>query len=478
MPLFRCSCRQVRESDVIGALIPPEQPNAARPAADAADVSATAAGSSGVGRSNSETSTIAEILVLDDSALAVALSFLDLSDVPSITCVCRHFHRVAYAPDGDRLLWSSLLKTHCPSLYELFGTANRQYDEDMAKRMSYVLIKNAPNRRFRRRKKKKKILKERVFSINNIHRDLIRRHFEICASSYNQVHPMRRMQLYSDGSVKDFSDDYTDYRPAPHPMVDSLGRVETLYREPTSNIDRYAILAEFKLRTMTVEDDGSATFGNDPNQPMFACILSSSSDLIWKQDNVKHVYFRQTAVYERDISGNAEDLATLKRVFTNQVYSADVTFPACMTISKINMDTGWQKLLYRTEICVWGKSVARAPNIRNVVIEPFPIRYDEADFVPFVVQQMEHDGALSQGDIAFWKNNFFTSVYPQLRLSFDTSSCIDPTDPLGPTFSDVLSSPMSATFSIATIKMQSGTRSPQMSPAVDELELQKFLGCM
>ena len=463
MPLFKCSCRQISESDVVvGSPAPQEE---AAPAESSPITSAAVAEG---------------ILVLDDSALAVALSFLDLQDVPTITYVCRHFHRVTHSATGDRLLWSSLLKTYCPPLHELFGSANRQYDEATAKRLSYVLVKNDHNRRRKllKKKKKKKLanLAERMVTIDHIHRDLMRRHIEICASTYNQVMYLRRMELGPDGSVKDFADDYADYRPAPHPMVDSFGRMETLYREPASNISRYAILVEFQPRSMSMEEDGGVCFSNELCPPLLAFKMLPS-DLQWKKCLDQFVFYRSTAIYEKDVSAY-DGIQTLKDLIRVRASSRNHTFPCCIAVSKINLDTGSQKLLYRGEICIWRPSARIVPNTINFIVEPLPVRYDHGSFVFPHLQQSEMNLPKPNNELS--KNHTFISCRPQISFSFDVSGCsrnIMTPDSAMVRHDDVFTSPLTATFSLAVLRMLSDKADlkPPTSPAVNEEELQNFL---
>lgn len=465
MPLFKCSCRQISESDVvIGSPAPQEEaPVESSPAIT----------------SNSSAIVAEGILVLDDSALAVALSFVDLQDVPSITYVCRHFHRVVHSAAGDRLLWSNLLKTYCPVLHELFGTANRQYDEAMAKRLSYVLLKNDHSRRRMIRKKKKKkatIVAERIVSVDHIHRDLLRRHLEIGASSCSRLRCTKRMELHRFGSVKTFSDENIESIPAPHPMIDSLGRMETLYREPASNISRYAILVEFQLRTMVGKPHEKTL--SIPGHPLLSFKMLSS-DLQWKTSLDHHVEFRPTAMYEKDISDNEEALAALNALLLQRITTNNHSLPITIAVSKVNIDTGSQKLLYRDGTCVWRPSRSLGTNTINVVVEPIPIVYESpAGFIPTKMQKLEWRAA----EIAprrIVRVDTIILCLPLIRFSYDVSSF---TMLLGENLllntEDIIASPVNVTFSVAVMKMLSDRNdSPltPLSPAVCAEELQRFL---
>ena len=461
MPLFKCSCRQISESDVV-IRSPAPQEEAAAPSESSPITSAAVAEG---------------ILVLDDSALAVALSFMDLQDVPSITHVCRHFHRVVHSAAGDRLLWSSLLKTYCPPLHELFGSANRQYDEAMAKRLSYVLVRNDRSRRRMIRKKKKEkatIVAERIVSVDHIHRDLLRRHFEIGASSYSRLRCTKRMELHRFGSVKMFSDEDIGPMPAPHPMVDSLGRMETLYREPASNISRYAILVEFQLRTATV----GKPLERNLSIPLFSFKMLSS-DLQWRISLDHHVEFRPTAMYEKDISDNEEALAALNALLLQRITTNNHSLPINIAVSKVNIDTGSQKLLYRDGTCVWRPSRSLETNTINVVVEPIPIVYESpAGFIPTKMQKLEWRAA----EIAprrIIRVDTIMLCLPLIRLSYDVSSfTMLLSENMLLNTEDIIASPVNVTFSVAVIKMLSdrnNTPLTPLSPAVCAEELQRFL---
>lgn len=486
MPLFKCSCRQVSDSDVIRS--PAPQGKVTNNVTPSPANSAAAAATEG-------------ILTLDDSALAVALSFLDLQDVLSITHVCRHFLRVTHSAAGDRLLWSSLLKTYCPPLHELFGTANRQYDEIMAKRMSYVLVKNVQNRRrFLAKKKRNKnaIVAERIVSLDHIHRDLLRRHLEIGASSYSRLLCTKRMELHRFGTVKMFSDEDIEFIPAPHPMIDSLGRVETLYREPASNISRYAILVEFQLRpsVITPHERPLSILGQPqhertssvPGRPLLSFKMLSS-DLQWKTSLDHHVEFRPTAMYEKDISHNEEALAALNALLLERITTNNRSLPINIAVSKVNIDTGSQKLLYRDGTCVWRPSRSLGSSTVNVVIEPIPIVYESpAGFIPAGLQTLEWRAAEIEPPRRIVRVDTTILCLPLIRFSYDVSSLPStvPVLRLGNVLfdtmllcaRDVIASPVNATFSVAIIKMLSDRNDPPLtplSPAVCENELQKFL---